>query len=111
MAALAAKYAHTAIFTSDNPRSEDPESILDQMMSGLDEEQKSRSLRITDRLMAIKTAAMMAGNGDIVLVAGKGHEKYQEIKGIKYPFEDKKYCRKHFPAIFKIGSIIILRLV
>lgn len=96
MAALAAKYSHTAIFTSDNPRSEDPESILDQMMVGLDEEQKSRSLRITDRLMAIKTAAMMAGNGDIVLVAGKGHEKYQDIKGVKYPFEDKKILSEAF---------------
>ncbi len=96
MAAIAAKYAHTAIFTSDNPRSEDPETILDQMMEGLDQTQKAKSLRITDRLMAIKTAAMMSTNGDIVLVAGKGHEKYQEIKGVKHPFEDKKILSEAF---------------
>lgn len=96
MAAIAAALSHTVIFTSDNPRSEDPEIILDQMMEGLDEVKRAKSIRITDRLMAIKTAAMMAGNGDIVLVAGKGHEKYQEIKGVKYPFEDKKILSEAF---------------
>jgi UDP-N-acetylmuramoyl-L-alanyl-D-glutamate--2,6-diaminopimelate ligase len=74
--------------TSDNPRSEDPEAILDDMEAGLEADQKQKSIRITDRYQAIKTALMLAKKGDIILVAGKGHEKYQEIKGEKFPFDD-----------------------
>ncbi len=89
MAVIAAKLSSKVILTSDNPRSEDPEDILNDMENGLTKEQKQKSVRITDRKSAIKTAVMMAQEGDIILVAGKGHEKYQEIKGEKFPFEDK----------------------
>ncbi|MBK8700642.1 MAG: UDP-N-acetylmuramoyl-L-alanyl-D-glutamate--2,6-diaminopimelate ligase [Saprospiraceae bacterium] len=96
MAEIAARYSDTAVFTSDNPRSEDPEAILDQMLAGVQADQMGRCLRISDRLMAIKTAVMMATKGDIILVAGKGHEKYQEIKGRKLPFDDKKVLSELF---------------
>ena len=90
MAEIAARYSDKVILTSDNPRNENPEDILDQMEMGIKDDQKSRVLRITDRAAAIKTASMLAGNEDAILVAGKGHEKYQDIKGVKTPFEDKK---------------------
>ncbi len=84
------------ILTSDNPRSEDPEAILDEMEKGLDMDDKKKMIRITDRMQAIKTAVMIAGNDDIILVAGKGHENYQEIKGEKFPFDDKKILKDCF---------------
>jgi UDP-N-acetylmuramoyl-L-alanyl-D-glutamate--2,6-diaminopimelate ligase len=90
MARLAAKLADQAILTSDNPRSEDPEAILNDMEAGLDSpELKAKTLRITDRRSAIRTAVQFAKPQDIVLVAGKGHETYQEIKGERFPFDDK----------------------
>jgi UDP-N-acetylmuramoyl-L-alanyl-D-glutamate--2,6-diaminopimelate ligase len=78
------------IFTSDNPRSEDPVSILKEMESELNTAARRKFISIADRREAIKTAISLANKEDIVLVAGKGHEKYQEIKGVKYPFDDKQ---------------------
>jgi UDP-N-acetylmuramoyl-L-alanyl-D-glutamate--2,6-diaminopimelate ligase len=89
MAEIAAKYADKVILTSDNPRNEDPEAILNDMMEGIGISQRRKALRITDRREAIKTACALAQAGDIVLVAGKGHETYQEIKGERYPFDDR----------------------
>ncbi|WP_044101974.1 UDP-N-acetylmuramoyl-L-alanyl-D-glutamate--2,6-diaminopimelate ligase [Neolewinella persica] len=90
MARLAATIADQAILTSDNPRSEDPEAILNDMQAGLDTPQLvAKTLRITDRRSAIRTAVQLARKQDIVLVAGKGHETYQEIKGERFPFDDK----------------------
>ncbi|MFZ1703048.1 MAG: UDP-N-acetylmuramoyl-L-alanyl-D-glutamate--2,6-diaminopimelate ligase [Saprospiraceae bacterium] len=90
MARIAVDNSDVLILTSDNPRTEDPEKILDDMQAGISNELAHRCLRITDRKSAIQTAVMMAGNGDVVLVAGKGHETYQEIMGVKTPFDDKK---------------------
>ncbi len=78
------------ILTSDNPRSEDPDDILDEMRKGVDPAKTNKTLVISNRKEAIKTAVAMARPDDIILVAGKGHEKYQEIKGVKYPFDDKQ---------------------
>ncbi len=77
------------ILTSDNPRTEDPEAILNDMEAGVPVELKPKVLRISDRLQAIRTAVALAKDGDIILLAGKGHEKYQDIHGIKHPFDDK----------------------
>lgn len=85
-----------AILTSDNPRFEEPQDILDDMLSGLDMIQKAKSLTIVDRREAIRTACALAQKGDVVLVAGKGHEDYQIIKGVKYHFDDKEEVRKCF---------------
>ncbi len=93
MAKVASKYSDTLILTSDNPRSEDPEIIINDMEGGLDASDRKKMLRITDRLQAIKSAVMLSGNNDIILVAGKGHENYQEIKGEKFPFDDKKILK------------------
>jgi UDP-N-acetylmuramoyl-L-alanyl-D-glutamate--2,6-diaminopimelate ligase len=88
MAAIACEYSTKVILTSDNPRSEDPEEILDQMQKGINPVDAKKTLRIADRKEAIKTALSLSHAGDIILVAGKGHEKYQEIKGVKHPFDD-----------------------
>ena len=93
MAKIGATNTDRLILTSDNPRTEDPDAILDQMEEGLSTEQKASSIRITDRRSAIKTACMMAKEGDIILVAGKGHEKYQDINGVKHHFDDKEELR------------------
>ena len=90
MAAIGMQYSNKLILTSDNPRNEDPEEILKDMMAGLTDDEIKRSLKITDRKEAIKMACMLAQDGDIILVAGKGHETYQEIKGQRFPFDDKK---------------------
>ncbi len=90
MAAIAAKLSDKVVLTSDNPRSEDPEKIIEDMKKGIDISNARKCLSITDRREAIRTACMLAGPGDIVLVAGKGHEDYQEIKGVRHPFDDKK---------------------
>ncbi len=97
MAAIAVKHATTAIFTSDNPRHESPEAILDEMTAGLDP--AARYLRIVDRAEAIRTAAMLAKPGDVVLVAGKGHEDYQIIGTEKRRFDDREEVRKAFSTI------------
>jgi UDP-N-acetylmuramoyl-L-alanyl-D-glutamate--2,6-diaminopimelate ligase len=88
MARIAFDKSDRVIFTSDNPRSEKPEDILMQMLAGLTEAEQSQSLSLSDRKEAIKMACALAQAGDIVLVAGKGHEKYQEIAGVKYDFDD-----------------------
>lgn len=90
MARIAASLADQVILTSDNPRTENPDTILDQMWTGIEKTQQDNVLRITDRREAIRAGVLMAKAGDILLVAGKGHEKYQEINGHRYPFDDKK---------------------
>lgn len=90
MARIAATHADLTILTSDNPRTENPEDILDQMWAGVPVERKDGVMRITDRKEAIRAGVMMAQPGDILLVAGKGHEKYQEINGRRFPFDDKQ---------------------
>ena len=95
MGKVAAELSDIAILTSDNPRSEDPEAIIEQIKEGIAPENLYKVLEITNRGQAIKTAFKMAQKGDIVLTAGKGHEKYQEIKGIKYHFDDKEEILKN----------------
>ena len=90
MAAITAEGSTKVILTSDNPRTEDPEKILDDMEAGITIEVRRKVLRICDRREAIRTAVMLAGQGDIVLVAGKGHENYQEVNGIKHHFDDRE---------------------
>jgi len=85
-----------AILTSDNPRNEEPQDILNDMVAGLDVTQKAKSLTIVDRREAIKTACALAQAGDVVLVAGKGHEDYQIIQGVKYHFDDREEVRNCF---------------
>lgn len=94
MAQIGVKGSDQLILTSDNPRTEDPEKILDAMEAGLNEAEKEKMLRITDRRQAIKTAVRLAKEGDIVLVAGKGHEKYQDINGVKLHFDDREELEK-----------------
>jgi UDP-N-acetylmuramoyl-L-alanyl-D-glutamate--2,6-diaminopimelate ligase len=96
MASISAEGSSRAILTSDNPRTEDPEKILDDMEAGIAAEMKARVLRITDRREAIKAAVMLAEPGDVILVAGKGHEPYQEIMGVRYHFDDREELRKAF---------------
>ncbi|MBP6174888.1 MAG: UDP-N-acetylmuramoyl-L-alanyl-D-glutamate--2,6-diaminopimelate ligase, partial [Fermentimonas sp.] len=86
------------VFTSDNPRFEDPMDILNDMLAGLTEEEKSSALTIADRREAIKTACALAQPGDVILIAGKGHEDYQEVKGVKHHFDDKEEVEKIFSA-------------
>lgn len=90
MAEKACEFSSQVILTSDNPRSENPEAIISEMESGVPAYANHKVLAITNRLQAIKTACKLAKSGDIILVAGKGHEKYQEIKGVKHPFDDKQ---------------------
>ena len=88
MAQIAARLSDKLVLTSDNPRTERPEDILDDMERGLNAEERYRVVRITDRRQAIRTASMMAREGDIILVAGKGHETYQEVNGVRSHFDD-----------------------
>ncbi len=90
MARIACEESDKVILTSDNPRTEDADEIIKQMQKGVDRVHQKKVLSITDRREAIKTACSLATTGDIILVAGKGHEKYQEIKGVKHPFDDVK---------------------
>ncbi|MGZ5248033.1 MAG: glutamate ligase domain-containing protein, partial [Flavitalea sp.] len=90
MGEAACEYSDRVIFTSDNPRSEDPNQILKDMEEGLGSSARRKFISIADRREAIKTAISLAQKEDIILVAGKGHEKYQEIKGVKYDFDDKQ---------------------
>lgn len=99
MAKIACDYSDKVILTSDNPRSENPETILDQMQAGIDPANAKKTLRISDRKEAIKTAAAFGKPGDIILVAGKGHEKYQEINGVKHPFDDFEIVKETFKAL------------
>lgn len=93
MAKEAAARSERVILTSDNPRFEEPEDILHDMEEGLDEEARRRTLHITDRREAIRTAAALATPGSVILIAGKGHEDYQEIKGVKHHFDDREVVR------------------
>src|SRR4051812_26800907 len=90
MAAIACKYSDKVIFTSDNPRDEDPIDIIKEMQKGVGPAEAKKTLVMVDREEAIKTACMMAREKDIILVAGKGHETYQEVKGVKRPFDDRE---------------------
>ena len=96
MAREAAKRCDRVVITSDNPRFEEPEAIIADMMAGVPEELRPKVLCITDRREAIRAAAMMAEKGDIILVAGKGHEPYQDVKGVKHHFDDHEEIRKAF---------------
>ena len=96
MAQEAVKQSDKVIITSDNPRFEEPQDIINDMLAGLDAKQMKKVLSITDRREAIRTACMMADKGDVILIAGKGHEDYQEIKGVKHHFDDKEVVREIF---------------
>lgn len=96
MAQEAVKGSARVILTSDNPRFEDPEDILADMLAGLDDEQRRNVITITDRRDAIRTACMLAQKGDVILVAGKGHEDYQEVKGVKHHFDDREILKEEF---------------
>ena len=96
MAAEAAKASSRVILTSDNPRNEDPQDIINDMLAGLSEEQKKKTIAIVDRKEAIRTACAFAQKGDVVVVAGKGHENYQEIHGVKHHFDDKEVINEIF---------------
>jgi UDP-N-acetylmuramoyl-L-alanyl-D-glutamate--2,6-diaminopimelate ligase len=98
MAREAVKLSDRVIFTSDNPRFEEPEDILNDMLAGLSEEEKVDTLTIVDRREAIKTACALAKKGDVVLIAGKGHEDYQEVKGVKHHFDDREEVEKIFKS-------------
>ena len=96
MAQEAVRQSDKVIITSDNPRFEEPQAIIDDMMAGLTVQQRKNVVTIVDRKEAIRTACMMAQKGDVILVAGKGHENYQEIKGVKHHFDDKEVLRDIF---------------
>ena len=96
MARIACEFSNRTILTSDNPRTENPEDILNQMQSGLSPVELKNALRISDRKEAIKTAVAFAKEGDILLIAGKGHEKYQEIDGVKHHFDDFEIIKELF---------------
>ena len=96
MAQEAVKQSDRVIITSDNPRFEEPQDIINDMLAGLNAQQMKKVISIADRREAIRTAAMMAEKGDVILIAGKGHEDYQEIKGVKHHFDDREEVRKIF---------------
>jgi UDP-N-acetylmuramoyl-L-alanyl-D-glutamate--2,6-diaminopimelate ligase len=96
MANVACDWSDKVILTSDNPRSEDPDQIIRDMQSGITPDQQRKAFAIADRKEAIKAACHLAQPNDIILLAGKGHEKYQEIKGVKYPFDDKQILAEQF---------------
>ena len=101
MGEAACEYSDRVIFTSDNPRSESPEQIVSEMEATLNTAARRKSLSIVDRKEAIKTAVTLSRPDDIVLIAGKGHEKYQDIKGVKYPFDDKQVLQEVFEVLGK----------
>ena len=101
MGKIAAELSSKVIFTSDNPRTEEPQQIIDDMTAGVESNKKKNILVITDRREAIRTACTMARNGDVVLIAGKGHETYQEIMGKRSYFNDKQIVEE----IFMVNNI------
>jgi UDP-N-acetylmuramoyl-L-alanyl-D-glutamate--2,6-diaminopimelate ligase len=101
MADIACKGSDTVILTSDNPRNEEPEAILKEMQKGISISDQKKTITIVDRREAIKTACALANTKDIILIAGKGHETYQEIKGVKHPFDDKKVVTEFFEILQK----------
>jgi UDP-N-acetylmuramoyl-L-alanyl-D-glutamate--2,6-diaminopimelate ligase len=96
MAQEAVKQSDTVIITSDNPRNEEPQDIINDMLAGLNAQQMKKVVVIADRHEAIKTSVMLAHKGDVILVAGKGHEDYQIIKGVKHHFDDREELRNAF---------------
>ena len=96
MARIALQYSAKVVLTSDNPRTEDPEKIIEDMWEGVEKQAKQRVLSITNRKEAIRAACMMADSGDIIFVAGKGHETYQEVNGIRYHFDDREVIKEIF---------------
>ena len=98
MAQEAVKQSDRVIITSDNPRFEEPQDIINDMLAGLDQKQMKKVISIADRREAIRTACMMAEKGDVILIAGKGHEDYQEIKGVKHHFDDHEVVRECFES-------------
>ena len=94
MAVEAAKGSQRVILTSDNPRNEDPQEIINDMLAGLDSEQRKRTIAIVDRKEAIRTACAFAQKGDVIVVAGKGHENYQDVQGVKHHFDDKEVLKE-----------------
>ena len=96
MAHEAARLSDKVIITSDNPRFEEPQDIINDMLAGITDEERGKVLSIVDRKEAIRTACMLAKKGDVILVAGKGHENYQEIKGVKHHFDDKEVLLEIF---------------
>ncbi|MBO5156498.1 MAG: UDP-N-acetylmuramoyl-L-alanyl-D-glutamate--2,6-diaminopimelate ligase [Prevotella sp.] len=94
MAQEAVKQSDRVIITSDNPRFEEPQDIINDMLAGLDKQQMKKTISIVDRREAIRTACMMAQKGDVILIAGKGHEDYQDVKGVKHHFDDKEEVKK-----------------
>ena len=90
------KQSDKVIITSDNPRFEEPQDIINDMLAGLTKEDMQKVLSIVDRKEAIRTACMLAQAGDVILVAGKGHENYQDVKGVKHHFDDKEVLRDIF---------------
>lgn len=101
MAKIACDMSNKVILTSDNPRSEDPDAIIKEMQKGVDGVNHKKTVSITDRSEAIKTACSYANDGDIILIAGKGHEKYQEIKGVKHPFDDMEILQHNLKLFEK----------
>jgi len=98
MAKVAVKNSDQVIFTSDNPRDENPDQIIDDMEAGVPGEHYKKTLRITDRKQAIKAAVQFANSGDIILIAGKGHENYQIVKGVKSHFDDREEVKRAFES-------------
>jgi UDP-N-acetylmuramoyl-L-alanyl-D-glutamate--2,6-diaminopimelate ligase len=101
MAQVACDLSDKVIFTSDNPRSEDPNQIIKDMEAGLSSAAKRKYVNIVDRYEAIKAAVNFSKPGDIILIAGKGHEKYQDIKGVKHDFDDKQILQNIFNSFAK----------
>lgn len=99
MAQESVKYSDKVILTSDNPRFEEPQDIINDMLEGVSQQDRNKVLVIVDRREAIRTACMLAAQNDVVLVAGKGHEDYQEIKGVKHHFDDKEIIKDFFESI------------
>jgi UDP-N-acetylmuramoyl-L-alanyl-D-glutamate--2,6-diaminopimelate ligase len=96
MAQESVKYSDKVIITSDNPRFEEPQDIINDMLAGLTKEDMQKVITIVDRREAIRTACMIAQSGDVILVAGKGHEDYQDVKGVKHHFDDHEVIRECF---------------
>ena len=101
MAAVACEHSDKVILTSDNPRNEKAEDILKDMEAGVNAVTKRKVITIADRYEAIKTAISLSGKDDIILIAGKGHEKYQEVSGVKHDFDDKKIMKELFEMLGK----------
>ena len=96
MAKIAARLSSKVIITSDNPRFEQPQDIINDMLAGISPADKPRTLSIVDRREAIRTATLIAKPADVILIAGKGHENYQEIQGVKHHFDDKEVVSEAF---------------